>query len=135
VWHLTAWALFNLGRKDEAAATIDQFLKEYPQDDYGLFTSLQAVMAASVGQERVAEEKIELAAKEGRGFGHFHHATYYIACAYVLMNKPEQAIKWLEVTANDGFPYYPLFERGPNLNNLRQDARFVSFMTKQKLQW
>ena len=51
------------------------------------------------------------------------------------MNKPEPAIKWLEAVAEDGFPCYPLFEKDPNLNNLRQDARFVSFLEKQKQQW
>jgi tetratricopeptide (TPR) repeat protein len=135
VWHQTVWSLFNLGRKDEASATIDQFLKDYPKEDLGLFTSLQALLAASTGQERVAEDKIKLSVKEGRGFGHFHHAAYYIACAYALMNKPDEALKWLEFAADEGFPCYPLFERDPLLNNIRQDPRFTSFMTKQKEQW
>lgn len=135
VWHQTVWSLFNLGRRDEASATIDQFLRDYPDEDFGLFTALQAVLAASMGQERLAEDKINLSIKDGKGFGHFHHSAYYIACAYALMNKPEDALKWLEFAANDGFPCYPLFERDPNLNNIRQDARFISFMTRQKDQW
>ena len=135
VGHQMVWSLFNLGRKEEAAATIDEYLKEFPQDNRGLFTGLQGLLAASNGNERVAEEKIKLAVEKGKGFGHFHHTAYHIACAYALMNKPDQAIKWLDVAANDGFPCYPLFERDANLNNLRQDARFVSFMAKQKQQW
>lgn len=131
----TVWALFNLGRKEEASATVDQLLREYPQDNRGLFTGLQALLAASAGQERIAEEKIKLAIEKGRGFGHFHHTAYHIASAYALMNKPDQAIKWLEVAATEGFPCYPLFERDANLNNLRQDARFISFMAKQQEQW
>jgi len=51
------------------------------------------------------------------------------------MNKPEPAIKWLEAAAEDGFPCYPLFERDTNLDNLRQDARFVAFLAKLRLQW
>jgi len=135
VGHQIVWSLFNLGRKDEAAATLDEYLKEYPQDNRGLFTGLQGLLAASAGQERVAEEKIKLAIEKGRGFGHFHHTAYHIACAYALMNKHDQAIRWLEVAAGDGFPCYPLFERDSNLNNLRQDARFVDFLAKQKQQW
>jgi len=50
--------------------------------------------------------------------------AYYIACAYALMNKRVQAIKWLESTAADGFPCYLLFTTDPNLNNLRQEPRF-----------
>ncbi|MCA1605753.1 MAG: tetratricopeptide repeat protein, partial [Acidobacteria bacterium] len=135
VGHQTAWALFNLGRKEEASAMIEQFLRDYPEDSGGLFTSIEAVLAASVGQERWAEEKIKLAIERGKGFGHFHHTAYHIACAYALMNKPEQAIKWLEAAAEDGFPCYPLFERDGNLDNVRQDARFVTLMAKLRRQW
>jgi TolB-like protein/Tfp pilus assembly protein PilF len=130
-----AWALFNLGKKEEASLLLEQLLKDYPEDNGGVFTSVQAVLAASSGQEHKAEDKIKLAVERGKGFGHFHHTAYHIACAYALMNKPEQAIKWLEAAADDGFPCYPLFEKDPNLDNLRQDARFVTFLAKQRQQW
>jgi serine/threonine protein kinase/tetratricopeptide (TPR) repeat protein len=135
VGHQIALALFNLGRKEEASATIEQFLKDYPEDNRGLFTSLEAMLAASAGQERKAEDNIKLAVERGKGFGHFHHSAYNIACAYALMKKPEQAIKWLETAADDGFPCYPLFERDTNLDSLRQDPRFITFLEKQKQQW
>jgi TolB-like protein/DNA-binding winged helix-turn-helix (wHTH) protein len=135
VGYQSVWALFNLGRKDEAAIVLEQFLKEHPEDNRGLFTSLQAVFAASEGHERLAEDKIKLAIEKGKGFGHFHHTAYHIASAYALMHKPEQAIKWLEAAADVGFPCYPLFERDANLDNLRQDARFVAFLAKQRRQW
>lgn len=134
VGHQIVWALFNLGRKDEAAATLAQFLKDYPEDNRGLYTSLEAVFAASAGQERVAEEKIKLAITKGKGFGHFHHTAYHIACAYAHMNKPDQAMTWLEVASDNGFPCYSLFEKDANLNNLRQDPRFVRLMEKLKAQ-
>jgi len=135
VGHQTAWALFNLGRKEEASDIIEQFSRDYPEDSGGLFTSIEAVLAASGGHERKAEDKIKSAVKRGNGFGHFHHTAYSIACAYALMNKPEQAIKWLEIAAEDGFPCYPLFEKDRNLDSLRQDAHFVTFMTKLRQQW
>ena len=135
VGHQIVLALFNLGKKDEANATLEQFLRDYPDDNRGLFTSLQAMLAASEGQERIAEDKIKSALQRGKGFGHFHHTAYHIACAYALMNKPEQAVKWLETAADDGFPCYPLFDRDTNLNNIRQDARFVTFLAKQKQLW
>ncbi len=129
------WALLSLGRRDEASATLEQLLKEHPEDNRGLATGLQALIAASMGQERLATEKIELAVQKGQGFGHFHHTAYHVASAYALMNKTEQALKWLETAAGDGFPCYPLFENDPNLNSLRQDARFASFLAKQKEGW
>ena len=134
VGHQIVFALFSLGRKEEAAATIEKFLKDYPADNRGLFTSLQAILAASDGQHREAEEKIQSAIERGKGFGHFHHTAYHIACAYAIMNKHEQAIKWLESVANDGFPCYVLFERDHNLDNLRQDARFQALLAKLKQQ-
>jgi len=134
VGHQIAWALFNLGRKDEASATLEKLLKDYPGDTGGVFTSVQAVLAASTGQERLAEEKIKTAIAIGKGFGHFHHTAYHIACAYALMKKPEQALKWLQAAADDGFPCYPLFERDPNLDRLRQDARFVTLLAKLRQQ-
>lgn len=133
--HETAWALLNLGRKEEASEVIEKYLKEHPEDYGGLFAGLQAVVAASEGQERRAEEKVKLAVERGKGFGHFHHTAYYLACAYARLNKPEQAVKWLENAANDGFPCYPLFASDSNLDNLRQDARFIAFLEKQKQQW
>ena len=134
VGHQSVFALLSLGRKEEAAATLEKFLKDYPADNRGLFTSLQAILAASEGQHREAEEKIQSAIERGKGFGHFHHTAYHIACAYALMNRHDQAIKWLESVAKEGFPCYVLFERDHNLDNLRQDARFQALLAKMKQQ-
>lgn len=133
--HQVVLALFNLGKKDEASATLDQFLRDHPEDYGGLLSSLQAMIAASAGQKRVAEDKIKSAIEKGKGFGHFHHTAYYIACAYALMNNPDQATKWLEAAADDGFPCYPLFVSDRNLDNIRQDPRFVAFLSKSKQKW
>ncbi|HJX93432.1 MAG TPA: protein kinase [Pyrinomonadaceae bacterium] len=135
IGHQMAYALFCLGKKEEASATLVQFLKDYPEDNRGLLTSLEAVLAASDKQERRAEEKIQLAVKKGKGFGHFHHTEYFIGVAYALMNKPDQAIKWLEQAVDEGFPCYPLYEHDANLNSLRQDGRFIALLAKLKQQW
>ena len=135
IGHQIVLALFNLGRTEEAAATIEKFLKDYPEDNRGLFTSLQAILAAAAGQQRIAEEKIQLAIERGKGFGHFHPTAYHIALAYAIMNKQTEAINWLESTADSGFPCYVLFETDHNLDNLRQDPRYKTLMGKLKQQW
>jgi serine/threonine protein kinase/Flp pilus assembly protein TadD len=135
VGYQTAWALYNLGRKEEAAVALEQLLTLHPEDSGGLYTSLEAVLAASAGQEELAEQKINSAIEKGRGFGHFHHTAYQIACAYALMDKHEQGIKWLKASADDGFPCYPLFEQDANLDRLRHDPRFAEFLAAQKQQW
>ena len=135
VGYQTAWALFNLGRRQEAAATLKQLLIDNPGDPGGVYTSVQAVLAASAGQKQLAENKIKAAVAIGKGFGHFHHTAYHIACAYALMNKPGPAVEWLQASAEDGFPCYPLFERDRNLDNVRKDPRFIALLGKLKQQW
>jgi hypothetical protein len=66
---------------------------------------------------------------------HFHHAAFSIACAYALMGEKELALKWLENTAEQGMPCYPLFNTEPALNNLRDDPRFADFMEKIRKQY
>jgi eukaryotic-like serine/threonine-protein kinase len=131
----TSTALFRLGRNQDASDVIEQFLKSYPNDEGGLVTSVKAMMLAKAGKDREAEDTIQRAIEIGRGYAHFHHTSYSIASAYALMKRPEDAMKWLEVTADEGFPCYPLFEGDTNLDSLRKDPRFVSFLAKQKAQW
>ena len=114
---------------------IEESLKSYPQDEGGILTSMEALLAASAGEEQKAEEKIKRAAEIGKDYGHFHHTAYAIASAYALMKKTEPAMKWLQMAADDGFPCYPLFVRDPNLDNLRANTNFVAFLNKQKMDW
>jgi serine/threonine protein kinase len=131
----TSNALFRLGRNEEASEIIEKFFKDYPKDEGGAVTSVKAMMLAKAAKKREAEATIQHAIEIGRGYAHFHHTSYNIASAYALMNQPEQAMKWLQVTADEGFPCFPLFEGDANLDNMREDVRFVSFMATQKQQW
>ena len=130
-----ATALFQLGRTQEASEVVEEYLYTYPTDEGGTVTSVKAMILAKAGREREAEETILRAEEIGKGFGHFHHTAYNIGSAYALLGKPEQAIKWLQAAADDGFPCYPLFENDANLNSLRKDERFRAFMAKLKQQW
>jgi serine/threonine protein kinase/TolB-like protein/Tfp pilus assembly protein PilF len=130
-----AMTLLHLGRNEEAGATLDRLLRDFPEDNRGLFTSVQAIMAALEGDVKLAEEKIGTAIDQGKGFGHFHHTAYHIACAYALMSKIDDALKWLEHAADDGFPCYPMFTQDTMLNNLRQEPRFDVLMARLKTQW
>lgn len=130
----TAWALFQLGRKDESAAKIEDLLKRYPEDAGGQLTGVQVLLLAASGEAAKAEDKIKRAV-EKKAFAHFHHTAYFIACAYAQMNQPGPAIQWLQQAAEAGFPCYPLFERDPNLDRLRKDPRFIAYMAKLKERW
>jgi len=129
-----AAALFNLGETEEASKIVEAYLAKYP-DEGGNVTSVKALLLARAGKQADAEAAIRRAIEIGQGFQHFHHTTFNIACVYALLNDRENALKWLRYTADDGFPCYPLFEKDPNLNNLRNDEAFISFMSQLRQQW
>jgi hypothetical protein len=122
-------ALFFAGRTDEARARIEDAKAKY-KDEGGILASMQAVFFAIADDKTRAQEKIDEAIKIGEGYGHFHHTTHMIASAYALMDEPELAMKWLNYTAENGYPNLTWFERDPNLNKLRKDPRFVEFLEK-----
>lgn len=128
-------ALFQLGRKQEAAALIGDYLRENPRDEGGVGNAMQALLHADAGQAALAERSIRAAIRQGKDFGHFHHAAYTIGAAYALMQRPQEAVRWLRAAADDGFPCYPLFERDASLDRLRTDAAFLRLMTELKKRW
>ena len=127
--------LFRQGRIEESAAVVDEYLNKYPLDEGGNVTSVKAMLLAEAGKETEAEEAIKRAIEIGQGYGHFHHTAYNIASTYAILNRQDDAIKWLTVAADDGFPCYPFFEIDHTLDKLRQNPAFVSFMAKLKGQW
>jgi eukaryotic-like serine/threonine-protein kinase len=131
----TGTALFQLNRDKEAMELIDKFLKDYPKDEGGNGTSVKAMILAKAGRRREAEDAIQRAINIGQGFGHFHHTAYNVASAYALLNDSDQALKWLQAAAADGFPCYPLFNSDRNLDSLRGNEAFIAFMGKLKQQW
>lgn len=130
-----AEALIQTGRLSEAEAIADDYLSRFPKDEGGSFTSVKALLLAKAGKRKEAEVAISRTVQIGSGFGHFHHSAYNIASAYAAMEKPDEAVRWLENAAENGFPNYPYFEVDPNLNNIKKHPRFITFMTKLKPQW
>ncbi len=131
----TSFALQHLGRRQEAEERISRMLKTMTTDPGGSLTSMQALLAADAGDAARTERKIQEAVAKGKGYQHFHHVAYAVASAYALLDKHEQALEYLRTAAEDGFPCYPLFERDTNLDRLRKDPRFLSFLAEQKKQW
>lgn len=127
-------ALVHLGRLTEASALAEDYLKQFPQDEGGNVTSVKAVLLAKAGKKQQAEATIHRAIEIGQGYGHFHHTAYNIASAYAVMDMPDEAMKWLQNAADDGFPNYPYFEIDHNLDSLRGYQPFIDFMAKLKAQ-
>jgi tetratricopeptide (TPR) repeat protein len=130
-----ALALFKQGKTNEAKNVIESGLKDSPTDPGGQFASVEAILFASVGEFTRAKEAIQNAIERGKGYGHFHHTACNIACAYALMNQPEDAVRWLRTAADTGFPCYPAFQNDPTLVNIRSDSQFQNFLGEQRKQW
>jgi serine/threonine protein kinase/tetratricopeptide (TPR) repeat protein len=131
----TALALFRLGRFGEASAVVEDHLETHPQDEGGNVTSVKAIVFAKAGKRREAEETIGRAIEIGKGLGHFHHADYNIAVAYALLNESDEAVKWLQAAADDGFPCYPFFDIDDNFDNIRNNPQFITLMARLRSQW
>lgn len=130
----SSFATFQLGRIREAETLLADQLKKDPRDRGGLLHGTQALVYAATGRSREALSAIHQA-ELGRGFGHFHHTAYMIALAYSRLRQADAAMRFLEQAAADGYPCYPAFADDPNLNPIRHDRRFITFMDQQKEQW
>ena len=130
-----AMILFRLGRLDEAERTIDAYLSKYPNDEGGIATSVKAMILAKRGRVDDAISAINRAEELGKDFGHFHHTAYNIACVYVVLGKPDKAVNYLQMAADDGFPCYPLFERDELLKDISHEPRFIELLARMKEQW
>jgi len=62
------------------------------------------------------------------------NVAYNIGATYALLGDTRQAVSWLKKASREGLPCYPLFERDPTLDSLRQDPEFVAFMQQLKAQ-
>ena len=125
-----------LGRTDQAFKTLDLLTasKKSVSQEADL-AAAYAVLLAGVGRKKEAEDKIKFAVQHGQGVSHFHHAEHLIASAYALMGNAESAVDWLQKAALHGLPCYPLFNKDPNLRNIRNDQAYISLMRKMKEQW
>lgn len=130
-----AESLIQLGRLDDAESIVDGFLEKHPTDEGGSFTSVKALILAQREKTKEAVNAIGRCAGIEKGFGHYHHTAYNIASACAALDKPGEAVKWLEAAADDGFPCYPYFEIDPNLDGLRGHQRFIDFMSSLHQQW
>jgi len=128
------WATFSSGQRAEASRRIQNYLQQHPEDRGGLVASVQAMMFAVTGNQDEAEQRIATAETK-RGFGHFHHTEYNIACAYALMNKTDKAVEWFEKATGDGFDCYPMFEKDPSFDSVRNDSRFREIMGIERKKW
>ena len=126
-----AAALACLGRVDEALQLSDSSATG-PEavSQLGLLLALKGDRTAA--RETIA--RVQLTADNVAGLSDLHHTQYNIGATYALLGDTRQAVSWLKKASREGLPCYPLFERDPTLDSLRQDPEFVAFMQQLKSQ-
>jgi hypothetical protein len=121
-----AMALACMSKDHEAL----QVLSTAP-DPGGSEASFRAVLLARAGQVEAARKQIgrvRVEADNVAGLSDQHHTQYNIGAAYALMGETRLAVTWLKKASREGLPCYPLYEKDPHLDSLRQDPEFAAFM-------
>ena len=130
----SVWYLLGKRRIDEAEQRLSTIKQE--QGPTAQLGSGEAILSALRGNFEAAERAIPGILKERPVQNpNYHHATFDIACVYALEGKSEEAVKWLQKTADSGYPDYPRFERDPYFDRIRQAPEFIQFMTAMKAEW
>ncbi|HSB28979.1 MAG TPA: protein kinase [Pyrinomonadaceae bacterium] len=129
-----AFYYLRKGRLDDAQRVLDERLQNNAHDPDLLIK--RCLVLALKGDYQNAESSVpEILASIKLSDQSRHHATYDAACIFALGGKSAEAVRWLKETATTGFPNYPLFQRDPFLNRIRQSPEFIQFMAEQKAQW
>jgi serine/threonine protein kinase/tetratricopeptide (TPR) repeat protein len=115
-------ALLQLGKLDEAEATLASLRRSWP--DELLAYPLAGLLAALRGDAAEARRQIDLTVQNRRGFGHYHHAQYDIACIHALLGDHAPAVAWLTDAARNGYPCVPLFLGDPLLASVQEHPDF-----------
>jgi serine/threonine-protein kinase len=114
------WVLYHRGEVEAARRILEQMLERHPKMD-GIRPIL-AVCLSAQGKQHEAEEQLTprvLAAAAAD-----HDIAYWLASAYALQGKKEEALEWLENAIKLGNENYLWFRRDPNLISLHDDERF-----------
>ena len=91
--------------------------------------------AGRIDAARKAIAQLSDVAENRDRLSHQHHAQYNLGAAYALMGQTRQAVALLMKAAREGLPCFPLFERDPDLDSLREDPEFAEFMRRLKADW
>ncbi|HEU5248676.1 MAG TPA: protein kinase [Thermoanaerobaculia bacterium] len=128
IHHQIAHCLVRLGKRSEAAATVDRTLRQFPNDV--LFYPIRGIIAAVEGDAARARQEIQRTIQNRKAFIHYHHAQHDVACIYAMIGERTEALRWLSDAAHNGFPCYRFFETDPLLEPIRGEPRFHELMAE-----
>jgi tetratricopeptide (TPR) repeat protein len=121
-WYQVALCRLQLHQIDHAEQVVERSARQFPGSV--LFYPLRGLIAAERGDVGVAHEMVRLTEGKEKSFGHYHHAQYDVACIYALLGEKDEALVWAGRAARNGFPSYPVYERDPFLESIRDGSGF-----------
>jgi serine/threonine-protein kinase len=80
------------------------------------------------GRHREADELLTEKVREAAAAD--HDVAYWLATAYLLQGRQDEAFQWLETAIKLGNENYPWFERDRNWASVRTDPRFTALMDR-----
>jgi len=120
--------LYYRGEVSAATRILEQVLQQHPQMD-GVRPILAFFLSAQ-GRHREADEQLTEKARGAAAAD--HDVAYWLATAYLLQGRLDEAFHWLETAIDLGNENYPWFESDPNWAEGRNDPRFVALMDRIK---
>ncbi|HEX8846301.1 MAG TPA: protein kinase [Pyrinomonadaceae bacterium] len=121
-----ARVLYYRGEVEEAARLLKEVIEKNPRLD-GV-RPIYAICLSALG--RHAEARAQLTEQVKDVAAADHDISYWLASVYALEGEREQAFEWLERAVALGNENKMWFESDPNLESLRDDARFQELMRK-----
>lgn len=118
--------LYYRGEVTAATRILEQVLQQHPQMD-GVRPILAMFLSAQ-GRHREADEQLTEKVREAAAAD--HDVAYWLASAYLLQGRQDEAFRWLETAIKLGNENYPWFERDRNWASVRTDPRFKALMER-----
>jgi eukaryotic-like serine/threonine-protein kinase len=125
-----ALVLYYRGEVSSATRLLEQVLQHHPQMD-GIRPILAMLLSA---QGRHSEADEQLTKKVQAAAAADHDVAYWLATAYLLQGRVDEAFRWLETAIDLGNENYPWFESDPNWAEASEDSRFVALMERIKIE-
>lgn len=122
--HLTVAYLFS-GRSADARSAAQQGLALVPESP--LFAILSAIVHERTGRRREASEMLQRIEKMAAGT---HVPPVFLAVACTQLNRPEEALRWLERGLRTRDPYMMILNSSPWFDPLRGDQRFHNLLRR-----
>ncbi|HVG35555.1 MAG TPA: protein kinase [Pyrinomonadaceae bacterium] len=121
-----ASTLFRSGQPEEAVRLLKEVLKSHPEMD-GIRPHLAMALSALGRHEealaQLTDRVHEIAEAD-------HDVPYWLASAYAMEGRTDEAFEWLERAISLGNENKPWFETNPIWEPLRSDSRFKELMQR-----